>query len=339
MFARWFSWRLVLACLWFVTAGLLASAAHAKGTYAGTVIPNEVVLSFEINGKEQTRRASSQPVVVVEVIDVVVTARETNPLAAKAGDVAKPLGFLVTNLGNGTETFTLARDNALTGDDFDPTSYAGGAIYLESGLEDGLQLSGPHADVVYVPGVNDPRLRPDASVLVYAPSDIAATVPQGGRGNLRLQASSATPGAAGAVPGALLKGAGDSGGDAMVGHTRARSAAVSGYVVSNVTLTVAKTITSVVDPRGGKRVMPGAVLTYRMVLTLTGDGVAEGVVLTDPLPAETTYVANSLLVDGAARTDAADSDNAAFSDGTVTVNWGDVTAPATRLVEFKVTVN
>ena len=47
----------------------------------------------------------------------------------------------------------------------------------------------------------------------------------------------------------------------------------------------------------------------------------------------------SLIVDGLARTDAADGDNASFANGTVTVQFGNVTAPATRTIEFRALVN
>jgi uncharacterized repeat protein (TIGR01451 family) len=93
------------------------------------------------------------------------------------------------------------------------------------------------------------------------------------------------------------------------------------------------------DPAGGERVMSGAVLTYRIVLTFTGDGLADAVALTDPLPAAVTYVAGSLTVDGAARSDAADSDGASFDAGAVQAVFGTVRAPATRVIEFKATVN
>ena len=44
-------------------------------------------------------------------------------------DTARVLTFLVTNIGNGSETFRLSRSNAIEGDQYDPVSATGdGAI-------------------------------------------------------------------------------------------------------------------------------------------------------------------------------------------------------------------
>ncbi|MDB5894522.1 MAG: hypothetical protein JWQ88_2053, partial [Rhodoferax sp.] len=66
---------------------------------------------------------------------------------------------------------------------------------------------------------------------------------------------------------------------------------------------------------------------------------AENFSFADPLPASTTYVPASLTVDGAARSDALDTDNASFVAGTVSVLFGNTAVPATRVIEFKATVH
>jgi hypothetical protein len=44
-------------------------------------------------------------------------------------------------------------------------------------------------------------------------------------------------------------------------------------------------------------------------------------------------------VDGSARSDAADGDNAAFQNGSVQAQFGDTIAPASHTVQFRVTIN
>ena len=102
---------------------------------------------------------------------------------------------------------------------------------------------------------------------------------------------------------------------------------------------IAKSVVAVRDPQGGTRVTTGSVLTYRIVLTLTGTGAADTLSFSDPLPPALTYVPGSLTVDGTPRTDAADADGAAASGNTVTADFGTVAAPAQRVIEFKATVN
>ena len=328
-----------------MSAALVCCAlpAQAVGTAAGTAIPNAATLTFVVDGKPGVTNAVAPLVTVAEVINVVLTSQNAGPLSVASPDTSRALTFALTNTGNGTETFRLVRNNALDGDQFDPLNSPDGAIYLESGAQPGFQASGPNADILYVPGVNDPTLVADASRLVYAVSNISSPLAAGALGNLSLTASSTTPGAAGARPGTSLPGLGDGGVDAVVGGSSARSAATGGYIISGVSLAIAKSVVAVRDPAGGTRVMPGSVLTYRVVLTVSGNGIAENLSMTDPLPAQTTYGPGSITVDGAARTDAADSDNASFVTlagiGNVGVLLGNTAAPAVRVVEFKVTVN
>jgi uncharacterized repeat protein (TIGR01451 family) len=127
--------------------------------------------------------------------------------------------------------------------------------------------------------------------------------------------------------------------DAVVGGGSGMTILNGSYVVGSLTLTVQKTVVNVLDPRGGTNVEPGSTLTYRLTVDLTGTGTATNLVITDPLPTEVTYVPGSLLVNGAARTDAADADNAQFSSSTVTVDFGNTPAPIVHVIEFRSTVN
>ena len=321
-------------------ACFVAPNAFAAGTPAGTVIPNAATLSYSYRGEVQLPVTVYAPHLIVnEVINHVLTAQNSGPLSVMAPDTGKALTFALTNTGNGTETFRLTRNNAVEGDAFDPINPPEGSIYLENGAQPGFQATGPNADTVYVPGTNDPTLLADATQIIYVVSNIPASLANGALGNLTLTASSTTPGAAGAAVGTRLVGAGQNGVDAMVGSARGRSSAAGAYLVSSVSLAVTKTVVSVLDPRGGTLVMPGTILTYRIALALTGIGVAELLQLSDPLPAETTYVPGSLLVNGAPRTDAQDNDNASFASGVVRATFGNTVAPANHVIEFKVTVN
>jgi uncharacterized repeat protein (TIGR01451 family) len=321
-------------------ATLSAFSVQAAGTAAGTLIPNSVTLTYSINGRAATPAVANATVLVVaEIINVLLTRQDASLVAVSSPDTGRALSFLLTNSGNAIHTFGLTRNDALTGDQFDPISVAGSAIYLESGAQAGFQPTGPNADNLYIPGQNDPALAPDASRLVYILSNIPASQASGAVGNSSLAASSTTPGAAGKAPGFSLPGLGQGGVMAVVGGSQAQAVATSGYLVSGLLSSLAKTVSLVRDPAGGQLVMPGAELTYRLVLALTGTGTAENLAVTDPLPAATTYVPGSLTVDGAPRTDAPDADNANYAAGVVSVLFGNTPAPATRVIEFKVTVN
>jgi uncharacterized repeat protein (TIGR01451 family) len=101
-------------------------------------------------------------------------------------------------------------------------------------------------------------------------------------------------------------------------------------------LTAVKTV----SPVGNQP--PGTVLTYTVAVTNNGNTAASSVVLTDAIPANTTYVPGSITYNGAARTDGADLDNADFNStnaNAVTVNVGALAVAATVTVEFQVTID
>lgn len=315
-------------------------AAHGAGTPAGTLITNTATLNYSIGGVPEAPITSAPASVQVdELIDLTLVWQDGAPVSVASPDSNDPLTFLLTNTGNGAERFVLTRNDALAGDNYDPLAGSAGAIFLESGLSPGLQTTGANADTLYVAGVNDPSLAADASRLIYVVSDTPAGLVSGNTGLAALTAAATTTGAAGAVPGTTLAGLGTGGVDAVVGTSQAQASRTGSYLVSDVALTVVKTVAAVLDPRGGTSVEPGSMLTYRITVTLTGAGSVNSLTITDPLPAETGYVAGSILVNGAARTDAADADNAQFSANTVTVNFGNTASPVIHVIEFRTTVN
>jgi uncharacterized repeat protein (TIGR01451 family) len=310
--------------------------AMAAGTAAGTPISNSATLTYQVPGRlPESTTATAPAIIVARLVSVSVGWQDAAPPTARSPEPSRALAFAVTNTGNGPETYRLARDDRVGGDQFDPQPAAIGALWLESGAEPGFQASGPNADIPYIPGVNDPALPADASRTVYVVSDIPVGVGDAAVGRSTLAATATTP-AATAAPGALLAQAG---GVPVVAGPATHASATGWYLVAGASMGLAKSVVLVRDPSGGTRVMPGAVLTYRIVLTFAGVGVAANVAFTDPLPDSLSYVPGSLLVDGSVRTDAADGDGAGVAGNTVSAEFGSVTAPAQRVIEFKATVH
>lgn len=325
-----------VGALTLASASAFLPAARAAGTPAGTFIPNTAVLSYTMGGTPGVVSAASPPVIVARVLGVTVTWQDSTPTPSASPDTQRPLAFVVTNTGNAPDTFRLARDNVVAGDQYDPTDSVPGAIWLESGTQGGFQPTGAGADVVYVAGANDIVLAPDASRVVYLSSSTPPGLLTGAIGKATLVASS-TLVPAGAAPGAQV---GVSAGvPIVVGRGGGRGAATGSYLVSSVAVGITKTVAAVRDPAGGATVTSGSVLTYRLQVTAAGSGTVTGLTVTDPLPPALTYVPGSLTVDGVARSDAADADDSSFAGRTVTTTFPSITAPASRAIEFKATVN
>ena len=321
-----------------------ARPAWAIGTPAGTSIANSASLSYMV-GPGVPSIATSNTVLfrADEVIQPLLTWQDATPVAVSTPGSDSVLSFLLTNAGNGSESFALTRTNGpppLPLGNYTPQNGSVGSIYLESGLQAGFQASGPNADTAYVAGTNDPALAPDASLIVYVISN-TPSVAANAQGNVLLTASALTPGTAGAVAGTALAGLGQGGGFAVVGGSGAQANATGIMIASGIGLLIAKTVQSVLDPQGTAVVMSGSVLTYRIAATLSGAGTASNLVITDPLPAGTTYVPGSIAVNGLARSDTADADNAQYIalTRTVSVALGNVAAPANILITLRAIID
>jgi uncharacterized repeat protein (TIGR01451 family) len=312
---------------------LAAPTAEAAGTPAGTVIESSTTVAFDLGGTPASVVSNTAVLLVDERIDLVV-ALQSPQLAVAAGETDRALLFSVTNTGNGNEAFSLAIDNVIAGDDFDPVA-AVPAIYFDTNASGDFNTG----DQPYTPGVNDPLLAADASVDVFLVNDMPASVTNGDLGRTELTAS-ATTGTG--QPGSVFAGAGDGGVNAVVGMTGAEAAVTGEYLVSDVQITVVKT-QQVVDPLGGSSPLPGATITYTLAVDVVGTGLATASVLTDPVPAYTTYVPGSLRLNGAALTDVADADSGEFDTSgapAVVVRLGDLTlADGTQSVVFQVSID
>jgi len=308
------------------------AAVHAVGTAAGTNITNTATVNYSLGGTPTTITSNTTTLAVAELVNVTI-ALQSPTVSVAAGGSNRALLFLVTNTGNGGEVFALAGDSVLVGDDFDPTP-AAPFIYFDTDSSGDLSP----ADTPYVAGGNDPLIAADGSVAVLLVNNIPPGLPDGEYGRSELTATANTGTGA---PGTVMPGQGPGGVDAVIGTSGGVAAVFGQYLVGDILLSAVKS-QAVLDPFGGSQPIPGAAITYQIVVTATGSGVALGAAFTDPIPASTTYVAGSLRLNGATLTDAADTDAGSFdlAPARVAVSLGDLTTAAgPQTIDFRVTIN
>ena len=328
------TFRTRLLRLFLATAiSLYSAGAWSAGTPAGTVIDNIASVNFDLGGTNITQNSNLVSVTVVERIDVVVTLQSGQILVA-ANDTARSILFTVTNTGNGTELFQLSMNSVLGGDDFDPVP-AVPDIYFDSDASGDFTI----ADVAYVQGNNDPVLLPDESMDILIVNDIPGTVVNSNLGRSDLTATSGTGSGA---PGDTFVGLGDGGVDAVIGASGGEATVFGEYLVSDVQLSIVKSV-AIADPFGGNEPTPGATLTYTIAIEVVNSGTATGATFSDPVPALTTFVANSISLNGGNLTDGIDTDAGELdtsSAPTVIVRLGDLTqADGVQTVIFAVTID
>jgi len=318
----------------FIALLLLVSApAWSAGTPVGTIVDNIASVNFDSGANNITQLSNTASITVVERIDVLVTLQSAQiPVIAGAADSS--LLFTVTNTGNGTEAFELGIDSNIAGDDYDPVPVVP-AIYFDTDSSGDYNVG----DVAYTLGVNDPVLAADASVNVLLVNDTPAGVVNGNLGRSELTATSAT---GTGVPGATLAGVGDGGLDAVIGATGGDGTVFGEYLVVDVQINILNSVV-INDPFGGNQPTPGATLTYTVTVQVTSAGTASNSVFSDPIPAATTYVANSIFLNGGPLTDALADDAAEYDTSgvpTVIARLGDLTlADGIQTVVFQVTID
>lgn len=313
------------------TALVFAAAvqpAQAAGTRAGTTISNTATATFDTGGGPQNLNSNTVDLRVDELLNVTVASNNPADVPTTPGATGQALSFTVTNTGNGIESFGLTSIANGGGDNYDPT-------VTSIVIDDGDGVYEPGIDVVYVAGTNDPSLNPDASVTIFVISTTPGTVADGDRGIIALVAAARTGTGA---PGTSFAGQGEGGGDAVVGATGADGQDDGAFVVAAATVALAKSA-AIADPLGGNDPIPGAVITYTIVATVSGSGSVSGLAIADAIPANTTYVPGSITLGGTAQTDAVDADAGSFASNQVSVALGTVAGGSTRTVTFQATIN
>ena len=303
----------------------VSTPALAAGTLAGTDIDNIAEATYDTPSGPVTIQSNLVRIKVDELLDVTVVTTDPGDITTAPGATGNVQTFRITNTGNGEESFRLTANTGIGGDDFDPTLTQ---IVLDT---NGNGVYDPGVDTVYVAGSNDPLLQPDQSIIAFVITSTPVTVTNGNRGTTGLTAVAVTGSGA---PGTSFVGAGQGGGNAVVGTTGADADANSFLAVQAASLALVKSAT-IADPFGGNRPVPGAVITYRLVATVSGAGTLNNLVLTDPIPVSTAYQTGSLTHEAASLTDAADADAGNFNGTRISVAAGNVPAGQTRTITFR----
>ena len=296
-----------------------------QGTQAGTLITNQARAEYSISGNTLTEQSNVETFSVDERIQVDVTVQMPS-VRVQGGQSQSLQSFLITNLGNGQERFSLDVLPMAAG--FTPIFASDNRVYRA--VEDACSMDDVTPAQAFDVEADQLELASGGTILICVPADIPADVSNGEEGLITLRASSETPGANGAGIGDVLAGAGDEGVDAVVVQADGRDEDQGLYVVSAVEVTVVKSIAEVADgfrtgppntPQGG-RFIPDAVITYQLDVTVAGSGSVENLRIVDDIPLPNgdggiAYVPNSVVVDDAGQTDAADDDLTTVTEVTI----------------------
>ena len=297
-------------------AGSVGTAQADTGTAAGTTISNTASVSYTVNGTPQTANSSTSTFVVDRKANFTVTLDQAGNTQVNLNEQNAYVTFKVTNTTNATQDFILDPDQTnlsagvLPGiDNFDVT---GMKAYVDS-----------NGNGVYDPGVDTAQyideLAADGSATVFLVGNIpntpgidlswvsmhvtiAAGDTPGSKGSALIATDLNIANADNTVDIVFADDDSDGvflGDIARNGQGRAYGALQIG--THNVSLSVSKTARVISDGVNliNPKALPGAEVEYCFVVhNATLLTAANDIVLTDTIPANTTYVPGSISVGG-----------------------------------------
>jgi uncharacterized repeat protein (TIGR01451 family) len=339
---------LLLATLLVMTAAPFALAA---GTPSGTTIQNRATINYSVGAVPQTLIESSPTgnstpgedngVDTTFRVDnrVDLTVASLGSTDVIPGQADRVLAFSITNTGNTTQGYRLDVVNGATDIAMDDIR-----IYHD------LDNSGtPDDGELYVAGSNVADVDADGSIRVLIVADTPIGAVNGDTDTYWLRATTLDAGTEVvttqtrvdqsddplAVDVVFADGDGDGGGAADALRD-GRHMASGVFTVTSAALTVVKTSAVIEDINGenaNAKAIPGARVRYTLTITNNGAATAEGVTLTDSVPENTTFVAESIRINGAS--------GGSFDGFIVTAPVGNIpyTDGSQAVVTFEVTID
>jgi uncharacterized repeat protein (TIGR01451 family) len=341
--------------------------ANAQNTAAGTQINNRATVNYSVGGLGQAPIESSPTgnvnpgvgagadtwFLVDNRIDLTVSEISGSATVVTPGMVDQVLAFTVANSGNSPQGYQLT-----VTEEVGTTLGFGGTDNADFGLAN-LVVRVDDGDGVYDAGdvataIDSLNQSQSITVFVLATPMVPLAQINGNFVNVNLQARAAVPGTNGGTlevesPGANLPNSieilfADAGSDA----TEADS---DQFAVVTAGLTISKAQTVLSDPfaSASPRALPGSVVEYLITIENTSaTTAADGVSLSDPVPANTTFngtnvdITNGSVATCTADANDGDTDGCGIAAGALQVAstvLGSVTAGEIVTVRFEVTID
>lgn len=298
-------------------AGVSGGQAYAQTasttTAAGTPVSNTAQASYSVNGAAQTTTSNTATFVVDRKVNLTVTKAQDADTQVSLGQTGAVTAFRVTNNTNGTQDFLLQADQNIG-----TVVYVGTDNYDLTNLKAFVDSNG---DGIYQPGTDVAtyidELKPDESRVVFLVGDVPTsqlaqlaivdlhvTVAEGGatgtQGGRLVQTTLNVANQDAEVDVVFADNDSDGLGLDALHDGEARAYLAYNVGVKNVDLSVVKSMRVLSDGFSATlnpKAVPGATVEYCLsVRNATLLTAASNVTLTDVLPANITYVANSLTI-------------------------------------------
>lgn len=306
--------RLLLSGTTAVATFGAGGAAFAQTTSAGTIISNQANASYTVNGTPATVQSNLSTFVVDRKVNLTVAAEPNANTIVNLGQANAVLAFRVTNNTNGTQDLLLTTSQSLGVGGSGTDNYDVGNVRIYRDTNPNGQWDAQDQLVTYLD-----EMAPDASALVFVVADVPNTA-SANYASVSLNAQVAEGGLAGTA-GQILVATdlnllnqnadqdivfADADTDGLLGYDALRNGQARAYLQYEVgsrsaNLSITKSSAVVTDGINliAPKAIPGATVQY--CLTIQNSTLlvpASNIVLTDVIPANTTYVPGSIRIGG-----------------------------------------
>lgn len=328
-------------------AGFAASPALAAGTAAGTVITNDVTVSYEVGGEEQDDATATNQITVDRKIDLTVDRVDDTATSVTPGADAQAVSFLVENLSNDTLDFELVAAQVTTGsaagiagnDSFDVSTP------LTFYLDDGDNVFDETTPITHLNS-----LAPDTPVRVWVVADVPTGLANAAIASVTLTATAKENDNGAALGSNLTQSATNTAGEdtifadgasGVAGDTARNAAfsAIDDFVVLTATLAAAKTSEVVAGDFATGAAIPGATVEYCIAVSNSGGTAATNINISDELPDEVTFVSAFGVLVGGADCDNPGANTGSEAGGIVSGSIASLAAGSTQTLIFRATID
>jgi uncharacterized repeat protein (TIGR01451 family) len=334
----------------------------AAGTAAGTIVSNAATVSYRLGSETLTASSNVNTFRVDDKVSFNLVSADASNCSLTPGGRGY-LTFNLTNTGNAAHDYALS---IIPTGSTPPLSAVSPRFYADQTGTIPLPTDANAGGLPYVTS-----LAPDSTRTVYLFIPAPADLPEGQLFTYQVTAESYQPANLGLVN-PPLRSADQAAMDAPVAkHTdplrqfvvladghgnggdadrdgkfavipRDGNGTLLGCQFLSTQVSIVKAV-AVIDQAGGSLPAPGSTLRYTLNVNVTGSGTARGVVISDPLPTNTSYKPGSLTLNNTPLSDGADGDAGDVgitAARTVTVRLGDMTSSTPlQLITFEVTID
>lgn len=357
---KWLASSTALVLAWGATPAL------AEGTQAGTVITNNVTVNYQVGGVAQTAIVATNTFTVDRKINLVVSEVGGAATIVTPGQTSTVTTFTVTNLSNDTIDVTLLapqQDGGVSafGNLTDTFNGSNTRFFVDTN-GNGTYDAGTDTQTTYLDELSANPAGNANTRTVFVVVDIPVTTNDrqlvtNDTATVVLTGTAAQGGTLGAQGATLVEStaANTAGIDIVFADTAAngnvardgRSLARDDYRVSAAALTAVKSSRIISDPQNNTtnpKAIPGAIIEYCIAVSNAGgSATATNVTVNDPVPAELTYSASSIIVngtvDGAGVCQPDGATGGTYTGTTVTATIPTIAAGDTRTVRFRAVIN